>query len=170
MRSVACAAFAVALLAGTPVVVAGNTDINVQDQDQDQYQKQGQAQGQLQGQLQGQIAAGEQNVNVPRQHRTTPNVEVSTAPGQSGIGVSFPGGSIVGVKTDAVNQASEFVKFCQGNEGLCDDADLAAAKTHAKRSLKSCYLGGPVGFLISAIPYVDRIGIDLEGDGGILCF
>ena len=131
------------------------SEVEVQYQDQDQSQ--GQEQSQVQGQEQ--VAAGEQNVNVPRQHRRVPDVTIQTAPGQSGFGVSFPGGSIGGVKTDIGERAKAYLDICG------EDCDRSYAVAQVKKSLDSCYFAGPVGQFLGYIPWVD-----LENDGGPFCF
>jgi hypothetical protein len=136
------------------------------DQDGDDglaAQLQGQAQGQAQGQV-GIVDDGAQTVNVPRQHRNTPNVTVQTAPGQSGFGVSFPGGSVTGVETDEVDKAAKFIALCQQEGVECSPAEIQQAKHAAKRSLKTCYLLGPVGKLLSYIPGRGLMGLDFVQD------
>ena len=130
-----------------------------QDQGQDQYQDQAAIAAQAQAQGKSTVAAGTQKVIVPRQHRNAPNVSVQTAPGQSGFGVSFPGGSFTGVRTDVVDRAAKYLDMC----GINCDTDYAVAQ--AKKSLESCYFGGPVGQILSIVPM-----LNLENDGGPFCF
>ena len=157
--------FVLAVMVGVAPVMA-----STYGGDAEQYQRQDQDQGQLQAQGQQQSATGNQSVNNPRPYHNAPNVTVQTAPGQSGVGVSFPGGSLTGVKTDAVNQATQFLVLCGSADGLCTAEDKALAVAHARTSLTRCYFLGPIGWAISAIPGVSKIGLDLEGDGSFLCF
>lgn len=158
-----------------PLAASAGLNDQQQQQQQGQQQGQGQLQGQAQANIQGQgqvgiVEDGATSVNVPRDHYVAPALTVNTQAGQTGGGISFPGGSLGNSKTEPIPAAQQFIELC-GQDVGCTEEDIANAVDYARSQIKSCYLLGPVGHLLTFIgDKVKLESLDLEGDGNLLCF
>lgn len=163
-----------AFVLAVPLMASAGFD-NTQGQQQGQGQLQGQAQANLQGQGQvGIVKDGdnvtETRVTVPKQHRITPAITVNSQTGQSGAGISGPGFSIGGAKTEPITAAQNFIDLCSYDIG-CTEDDIANALNYARSQVKTCYFLGPVGHLVTFIGDKIRLdSLDLENDGFFACF
>ena len=87
----------------------------------------------------------------PRPHREAPGIAVSTAPGQSGMGVSFPGGSVGSVKTDTADRALKALEVCNAMPDAlsCTREELIQIRKAAVDDTRPCHVLGPVGKILT---------------------